>query len=69
MYSGKPLYRGLSVTELLRAQSQPPPSLPQTDSAIAQAILRCLDRDPGKRPRSAHAVLAALEDVSDCSRC
>jgi serine/threonine-protein kinase len=69
LYSGKPLYRGASVAELLRAQSRPPPPLPETNSAIAQVILSCLDRDPGKRPRSVHVVLAALEDASGCSRC
>ncbi|MHC4514081.1 MAG: serine/threonine-protein kinase [Planctomycetota bacterium] len=69
LYSGKPLYRGSSVAELLQTQSRPVPRLPQADSTVEQAILGCLAQEPARRPRSVHAVLAALEDVSGCSQC
>jgi serine/threonine-protein kinase len=48
-----------------RAQNAAPPAIPSThipdlDPAIERIILRCLERDPARRPPSAIAVAAAL---------
>ncbi len=64
LYTGRPLFRASSMTELLRAHRQPPipPShvVAEIDDRVEQIILRCLAANPQERPRSAMAVLAAL---------
>ena len=65
MFTGK---RALTVDGALlggRAQNSAPPASPSThipdlDPAIERVILRCLERDPARRPPSAIAVAAAL---------
>ena len=65
MFTGK---RALTVDGALpggRAQNGAPPASPSThipdlDPAIERVILRCLERDPARRPPSAIAVAAAL---------
>src|SRR5688572_3323685 len=65
MFTGK---RALTVTGALlggRAQNGALPASPSThipdlDPAIERVILRCLERDPARRPPSAIAVAAAL---------
>lgn len=45
----------------------PPPSwiAPEVPSALDAVVLRCLEREPGKRYASAHDVSAALADVEE----
>jgi predicted Ser/Thr protein kinase len=65
LFTGKKAFEASSVAELHRKQSETNPTPPSSvvknlDPAVERAILRCLDRDPAQRPRSAHAVSAAL---------
>src|SRR5947209_1961330 len=66
-----PLFCGASgawaatLAEWRHKHSQEPPTAPSTvtpglDPVVERAILRCLEKDPGQRPRSAAAVAAAL---------
>ena len=65
MFTGK---RALAVDGAFRGGGTPhvaPPASPSThipdlDPAIERVILRCLERDPARRPPSANAVAAAL---------
>lgn len=64
VFTGKPVYRPESMEHLSRLHQQAPPALssivPDIDPRIERVILRCLERDPALRPRSAIAVSAAL---------
>jgi serine/threonine-protein kinase len=65
LFTGKRAFEASSAREFHRKQSETNPTPPSNvvknlDPAIEKAILRCLDRDPAQRPRSAHAVAAAL---------
>jgi serine/threonine-protein kinase len=65
IFAGRPPFeRAGSLAELRRHRSGPPrtPSshVEGLDPAIEQAILRCLERDPARRPPSALALAAAL---------
>src|SRR5205823_7496005 len=40
--------------------ADPTALVPDLDSAVERAILRCLEKGPGQRPKSARAVAAAL---------
>ncbi len=57
LYTGKKPFKGL--------ERDAPPSKPSShvsglDAAVERVVLRCLERDPADRPRSAAAVAAAL---------
>jgi len=65
LFTGKRVFDADSVDELLRMRRSDTFATPQSvsgqiDSAIERAILRCLERDPSRRPDSAYEVLAAL---------
>lgn len=64
LFTGKPAHRVTNLSELLKAFETPPTSpssvLDIIDPAVERVILRCLERDPDKRPASAYAVAAAL---------
>jgi hypothetical protein len=65
MFTGKRALTGHGVVPGGRAQDNEPPTSPSThipdlDPAIERVILRCLERDPARRPSSANAVAAAL---------
>jgi len=65
LFTGKRMFEAESVDELLRLRRSDTLTTPtsvsgQIDPAIERAILRCLERDPSRRPDSAYEVLAAL---------
>jgi len=65
LFTGKRPFEASSAREFHRKQSETNPTPPSNvvknlDPAVEKAILRCLDRDPSQRPRSAHSVAAAL---------
>ena len=65
VFTGKKAFEATNLAELHRKQSETNPTPPSSvvkniDRAVERAILRCLDRDPSQRPRSAHAVAASL---------
>lgn len=65
VFTGKRAFEGSNLAELHRRQSETNPTPPSNliknlDPAVERAILRCLDRDPLQRPRSAQSVAAAL---------
>jgi hypothetical protein len=65
LFTGKKAFDGSSKAELLRRQSEtdpPPPSsgMKNFDPKVERAILRCLVRDPSRRPRSVLSVAASL---------
>ena len=58
-------FQASSLAEFHRKQTETNPTPPSSvvknfDPAVERAILRCLDRDPSQRPRSALSVAAAL---------
>ena len=65
VFTGRRAYTAQSVGELVRQHQEATVAPPGTivrdlDPAIERAILRCLEADPARRPRSALAVAAAL---------
>jgi serine/threonine-protein kinase len=65
LFTGKKAFSPKTRTEHLRLLEEGTPSKPSShvstlDPAVERIILRCLERDPKDRPRSALAVLAAL---------
>jgi serine/threonine-protein kinase len=65
LFTGKAPFQGDTLAELQRSRKETTPTLPSEmieglDPAIERAILRCLDKDPARRPPSALAVSAAL---------
>jgi predicted Ser/Thr protein kinase len=65
LFTGKKAFEAPSVAELYRKQTETNPTPPSSvvknlDPVVERVILRCLDRDPTQRPRSAQTVAAAL---------
>jgi hypothetical protein len=65
LFTGRRAYNVQNVAELVRQHQEssitPPTSLVRDlDPAVERAIMRCLEPDPGARPRSALAVAASL---------
>jgi serine/threonine-protein kinase len=65
LFTGRKAFEAATVAEWRRKHSQEQPTAPSTvtkelDPAVERAILRCLEKDPGQRARSAAAVAAAL---------
>jgi len=64
-YTGKPAFQAGSFLEWQRAHRDSTPTSPSAlatdvEPAVERAILRCLEKDPSKRPASAAQVAAAL---------
>lgn len=65
LFTGKKAFEASDWVAFYRKQSETNPTPPSNvvknlDPAVERAILRCLDRDPSQRPRSAMSVAAAL---------
>ena len=65
VFTGKRAFDAPNIADLHRRQSETDPTPPSNlirdlDPAVERAILRCLDRDPAQRPRTAQSVAAAL---------
>ena len=64
MFTGQPAHTANSIPDLLRAHERPlqlaANLVSDLNPAVERALLRCLERDPRQRPRSARALAAAL---------
>jgi hypothetical protein len=65
MFTGKQAFSGNTAMEIARKQTATLPTSPSShvsnlDPATESVILRCLEKEPAKRPESALAVAAAL---------
>lgn len=65
VFTGRQVHQGGSLQEVIRSHEdsssiQPSTLVDDLDPAIERAILRCLQKDPGQRPKSARAVAAGL---------
>jgi serine/threonine-protein kinase len=65
LFTGRRAFEGRSYAELLRQHreetpTQPSALVPEIEPAVERAILRCLEKDPQRRPASALAVAALL---------
>jgi serine/threonine-protein kinase len=65
LFTGKQAFSGRTPAELARAHRDSAPTSPSSivtdlDATVERVILRCLEKDPLKRPPSALAVSAAL---------
>ena len=69
MLLGEPPFAGRPVHQLFAAHiSEPPPPVgaKRTDCppALAALVMRCLEKDPARRPQSAREILQALDTVA-----
>jgi serine/threonine-protein kinase len=67
MLAGQPPFAGLAPRALLAARmTEDPPHIstvrPDVPQALADLVMKCLQRDPADRPQSAPELLAALDD-------
>jgi len=65
IFTGKRAFEGSSRSDLLEKQLSSSPSSPSShvdglDRAVERTIMRCIERDPSRRPESVLAVSAAL---------
>ncbi|MFZ0062447.1 MAG: serine/threonine-protein kinase [Pyrinomonadaceae bacterium] len=65
LFTGKRVFETKNLNDLIRLQQQSTPTSPSShiqdiDPLVERVILRCLDKDPDKRPASAIQVAAAL---------
>jgi serine/threonine-protein kinase len=65
IFTGKPAFKTGSPAQLMALQQSGPPATPSShveglDPAVERIILKCLEKDPADRPRSALGVAAAL---------
>ena len=65
LFTGKRAFEASNLADFHRKQSETDPTPPSAllrnfDPLVERAILRCLDRDPSQRPRSAMSIAAAL---------
>ncbi len=68
VYTGHQVYKGKTNQEIRREREElslthPSELVPDIDPAVERAILRCLQQEPGQRPKSARAVAAALTEL------
>ena len=69
MLTGEPLFTGGTTQAILSAHVlQPPPDVrvrrPEVPAALAEALLKCVAKDPDARWQSAEALTAALETMA-----
>src|SRR4029078_13190498 len=69
MLVGTPPFHGRAPQQLLAAQlTEPPPPIGtrryDVPEALASLVMRLLEKDPSKRPKTANEVARALEDPS-----
>jgi serine/threonine-protein kinase len=65
VFTGQPVHKSGSLEEVIRSHEDSTPTQPSTlvddlDPAVERAILRCLQKEPDQRPKSARAVAAGL---------
>ncbi|HEX3227717.1 MAG TPA: protein kinase [Pyrinomonadaceae bacterium] len=65
LFTGKPVFESKSIHDLIKLHQTSAPTNPSNhvkniDPLVEKVILRCLEKDPGKRPSSAIQVAAAL---------
>ena len=65
LFTGKRAFEGKTLNEIMRQRREATPVTPSQwrsdiDPAAERAIMRCLEPDPGRRPRSAAALAAML---------
>ncbi len=65
LFTGKRVFEANNLTEMLKLHEQTTPTTPSShvkdiDPLVEKVILRCLEKDPSKRPSSAIQVAAAL---------
>jgi len=65
IYTGKQAYTATGLNELKALHKSATPTTPSSlvadmDPVVERVILRCLEKDPAKRPGSVYAVLSAL---------
>jgi serine/threonine-protein kinase len=65
IFTGKKAFEGKTLAELTRTRKEATPESPsllvrELDPAVERAIMRCLERDPARRPASVLKVAAAL---------
>jgi serine/threonine-protein kinase len=65
LFTGRAAFDAPTIAELTRRQQETTPTTPSTlvrdlDPAVERVILRCLEKEPERRPRSALEVAAAL---------
>ena len=65
VFTGQPVHKSGSLDEVIRSHEDSSPTQPSTlvddlDPAVERSILRCLQKEPGQRPKSARAVAAGL---------
>jgi serine/threonine-protein kinase len=65
LFTGRKAFEGRTVSEFERKHREQPPPRPSAvveglDPAVERTILRCLEKEPERRPASALAVAAAL---------
>jgi len=65
LFTGKKAFDASSLAEFHRKQTETNPTPPSSvvknfDPVVERTILRCLDRDPAQRPRSALSIAASL---------
>ncbi len=65
LFTGKPPFEAASAAELRHKRTESTPTSPSSfvegfDPSVERLILRCLDPDPARRPRSAMAIALAL---------
>jgi eukaryotic-like serine/threonine-protein kinase len=69
LLAGSAPFAGRSLPQLLAAHiAEPPPSLagrrPNAPAALVNLVMRCLEKDPQRRPQTAAEIVAALESPS-----
>lgn len=65
IFTGQPVFEAKTVDDLVRKKTEATPEFPvrivkELGPEIEEIILRCLERDPDKRPPSVRAVVAAF---------